>query len=750
MSKPAGVAPRDPLGLNSRVARRLLLWAFLVGGIGTLTVAIGESVHTYRQRIEHIQIQLRAIGSFITPALAKSAWSFDREQIEVQLKGSALLPDVSAVRLELAGQEALRFGSTELSAETFEHTQPLSYVEDGRPHHLGTLTLIHDLAEDRASLVRSWLTAFAGNALVILLVAIVSVLIYQAIVTRRLVSIARQLREVTADDLLLRVPDTHALRLAAQNRRDELDELAVSVATLQETGSRALHAAARNEARYRAVIESIAEGMLTADQAGRILSANAYAEDMLGYARREMIGVTVTSRIDPGCNGATAEHPDLDARVGTVSEVRARRKDGSSFAAELTVSRMTVPDDIHYVLLLRDIEVRRKAEIAEAANSAKSAFLANMSHEIRTPMNAIIGMTHLMKRDGVSPQQAERLDKINVAGQHLLEVINAVLDLSKIEAGKFVLDDSPVEIGAIIANVASMVFGQAQAKKLRLLVHTQSLPGPLRGDPTRLQQALLNYATNAVKFTHEGSITLRASASEEDENSVLLRFEVEDTGIGIAPEVSARLFTAFEQADNSTTRQYGGTGLGLAITRHFAELMGGEAGVVSAPGVGSTFWFTARLGKGLAAHPFGTRRGAESAEATLIREHRGRHILIVEDEAINREVTLGLLEDLQLQVDVAGDGHEAVEFATHKRFDLILMDMQMPRLDGPDATRAIRRLPGGGEVPIVAMTANAFADDRARCLEAGMNDFITKPVDPDLLFETLLKWLGKSATREEA
>jgi PAS domain S-box-containing protein len=679
--------------------------------------------------------------------------------------------------------------------------------------------------------------------------------------------------------------------------------------TEQRRAQETLH---EREAVFAAIADQadVSIALIDADS-GRFVEFNDAAAANLGYAREEFARIGVA---DIEARQTAAEVRESFTEISIVGhaafESRHRRKDGTLRDVRVSARPLELQGRRYISSIWSDITERKEAEAellvhrahleklvnartaelaeakeaAEAANYAKSSFLANMSHEIRTPMNAIIGMTHLLARGSLTPRQRGQLDKVSDAARHLLNLINDILDLSKIEAGKLNISHGEFELERLLDGVENQLAERAEAKGLELVTDIDpSLPQMLSGDAMRIGQILLNFGSNAVKFTDYGHLLLRVRPEPDSSGADLrLRFEVRDTGIGISAEQQSRLFQPFEQVDTSTTRRFGGTGLGLAISRRLARLMGGEVGVASTPGAGSTFWLSVPLvatrgepkprllrpelaGRrmlvvddladardilvnlletmglrtdatdsgttaltlieaadrtgdpyeavfldwrmpgmdgietaqkiaaldlrrtptrllvtafghsmppelmtnstcaGVLAKPIHAsplfdmlatvlsgQQAAAATPATAIAETtfarlQGKRILLAEDNPINQEVTLELLRDVGIAVDLAENGQEALDLARCNAYALILMDMQMPVLDGIAATAAIRDLPGYAHTPILAMTANAFTEDRATCLAAGMNDHIPKPLDPDILFATLLKWLPESA-----
>lgn len=519
--------------------------------------------------------------------------------------------------------------------------------------------------------------------------------------------------------------------------------------------------------KFSLAVEQSANAVVITDRDSKIDYVNQRFTEMTGYSKDDVIGKTPHMLNSGRTPKETYERlwNALDQGKSWSGEFINLRKDGEPYFESAVITPLRDKDGTvtHFVAIKEDITEKKQIEQelsnyrqhlealvksrtveleaaklqAETANRAKSAFLANMSHEIRTPMNAIIGFAHLIRGHIKDEEPQEMVSKIIRSGKHLLGIINDILDLSKIEEEALILEETTFLTSAIIDNVCSMVQDPILHKGLQFIVNNgpELDTLPVIGDPLRLRQILVNYLGNAVKFTEEGKITLNASISQKHAHTVKLRFEVQDTGIGISDEQKSTVFDSFVQADSLTTRKHGGTGLGLAISRQLARMMGGDAGVDSELGKGSTFWFTAVLKLGDA------KDLKTDVSESLTKLHENARVLLVEDNEINQEVAKNILEQFGLSVDTAFNGRVACRKVEANLYDLILMDMQMPVMDGLEASRKIREMPNGVKVPIVALTANAFEEDRKRCLEAGMNGFVAKPFEPEQLHTVLARWI---------
>jgi len=780
----------DFLRIGSGVSRRLFKWALVVGLTTSLVISVGEAWIFQVARTESLEREFESIGQHVKPALVLSMWAFDNPQVNTQLLSLSTLLNVRAVQLLQEGQPDIRHGKAGI-ADAFERTYPLDHTQDGKTHHLGSLTLIADFAEFRAGTWRHLITNFFGNTVVLLLVTTIVLFVYHTLVGRRLAELADELSGTAPEDLLAaKLPQRTAGRV-----HDEVDDLVDAIVKLKVTGGQALRALdLRNEelqnafaaldgsrALLQSIIDTAPVRVFWKDRSLRYLGCNPlFARDAGKTSPHELVGrddyemawrdhAEAYRSDDEAVMSSGVAKLGYEEQLPTpeggklwlrTSKVPLREGSGNVVGVlgvfdDITVIKQaeaelaTHRSNLENLVAARTHDLAIAKELAEVNSRAKSTFLANMSHELRTPMNAIMGMTFLALRRAEDPRLREQLGKIDAASHHLLQVINDILDISRIEADRMVLEDTELRLADLVGSTVNLVGQRAHEKGVELVV---DLPAGLaqrrlQGDPLRVGQVLLNLVSNAVKFTETGGhVALRARVMHEDSDRLRVRWEVQDTGIGIRAEDQERLFNPFEQADGSTTRKYGGTGLGLAISKRLVVMMGGEIGVHSSPGVGSTFWFELPLRVMDAEPPLvePAMAGLPAIEA-LRQRHAKRRVLLAEDDLVNQEVLRSLLEDTGLVIDLAADGLQTVALARQRRYDLILMDVQMPGLNGMEATRIIRRESRNTATPILAVTANAFGEDRDACVEAGMDDHLAKPIDPDALYAILLRWLDASA-----
>ncbi len=735
----------------------------------------GTLLNRNHSLIDHMQEIIFPIGTLLDNAEGMTAIYLDDISIAVSIQrneGPRLFGKPAPPQVLQAVMEQGQVWVGELDYQGWSYMAGYEALQDGNGERVGMISA----SFPRAPYQRVLRWVLGSSALLLALMMLTISLLFLRFgrnLTLRLERMGDTMKAVHQGD--------RQARVALPQTRDELAQLGLAFNELLDTIAeqdarqrRSQEVIAYEAARRHALFSHASDGILICDAHGCVVECNAKAASLLGYDRLELIGHYLHEWEMPA---RSAEIRQLLAQVdaaGSSYETQHQRRDGSRYFAEVSLSRAQWAGQTFVLALLRDISGRKAAEAElensrrsleqrtlelAAANEAKNEFLANMSHEIRTPMGVVIGLSNLLLDTDLQPEQRDYLEKIQTASTALLGVLNDILDHSKIESRLLQVESIPMCVAEVLRKSEALFAIQAQQKQLELTVECDpEVPEMLLGDPLRLLQVLNNLIGNALKFTERGSIHVKAECLERGQDAVKLKVSVIDTGVGILPAHMQRLFSAFQQADASTTRQYGGTGLGLSISKALVELMEGEIGASSQPGEGSQFWFTIKLGwprkteeavvpadgprSSFAASDARSRLSPLAERAAPI---RGARVLVVDDNDVNLLVASAYLRKMGLLAETVNCGRSALEKFRQQQYDAILLDLQMPGLDGFATARAIRALDSVRQVPIIALTAAVRLSDRQAAEAAGMDDHIGKPIDPLQLADTLVKWIVPAA-----
>ena len=741
---------------------------------------------------ENLRERAGRLTAVLSQALARPLFDINSSAVSSLVDASGATPEVLVLRvLAPNGAEVASYVSPLREPVQAIHVRrDISFNDARRTYELGHIELSFSRQKMDEDLRRRIVDTVAANLLLALGIGLSIFLVgrraarpfsdIQAGLEKlthgetdiKLSGIGREDQVGRMSEAVLRFRDTLTrLRDAERELRDLNADLEMRISERTRELTESMLMAGESEAKLQTIVDTALDAVVRMNPEGCIVGWNTQAERIFGWSRDQALGRELDQTIIPprfrydhhrgmrrhlsGGGGGV-----LDTRI----EVFALRRNGEEFPIELSITKVSTDTQggYEFCAFIRDISVRREREqklvaanvMAEAANIAKSEFLANMSHEIRTPMSAVLGMAYLALRTEMTPKQHDYISKIHGAALSLLGIINDILDFSKIEAGRLELESIPFLLDDVLAHVSSVTAQRAADKQLDYVIDVAAgVPRYLVGDPLRLGQVLINLVNNAVKFTPAGSLALRCAlvdGAAAPDGKARLCFSVRDTGIGMTPQQKGKLFRAFIQADGSTTRHYGGTGLGLSISQQLVRLMGGNIDVESQVDHGSTFRFDVAFAVSDAAALAVRAAVYEGPVAELKLDaspRRTARVLLAEDSVDNQDVTRELLALQGLDVEVVGDGQLAVErllAAGPHAYDLVLMDLGMPLLDGYQATQQLRKDGRFNELPVIAVTSHALADVRARCLANGMQDYVTKPIDPQRLYRVLSRWLGMS------